>query len=562
MVTTYEETSYNRGCGSIDATSLLPVPKENSEQPYIQEVRVKEGSEYEISIIRICATCKREKRVGPHVKRVYIPVSCCDFCVHTWEAQSAEEQLVPDLTTMSEAELFASLCDPESATPIIESTSEDMTSLSFTGSLIDFNPLTTKTQTDFANIKQSLMKWLYEGKYHGKSFLGTYVRIPLVIEPHVNLLEDVAILLYQIFESDNSGQRIAAIYAFCKLRGSRLNMAAMLVSVFGNIAYDVGVEVSRRDKYWKDMRSHVEAQVDMTPQAADDFDFHANNPFRRVREVFNNWERVKESPIVHKLHKFGLYILTLGLLDNCKITFGNLNYTKYEEKVIRNTHRPGLSMIECFLDTTLFVCERGYHYFMTGDPNVLLHSGSSYESWMCVAQRLVREAQFLHNPEPHGVNKFKFLNELKDSIERGEGIVKFTAKLEKAEKLMLQKLLNDLKLIESDQLTKSEAQRPRKDPFGVLLHGASKICKSQLTQIMIYHYAKVFGLPPGPEYIYTRCPKDEFWSGFNSTQWCIIMDDIAFMKPGMEMDPSLIEMLQVKNSVPYVPPQADRKSVV
>ena len=117
--------------------------------------------------------------------------------------------------------------------------------------------------------------------------------------------------------------------------------------------------------------------------------------------------------------------------------------------------------------------------------------------------------------------------------------------------------LNGLLLvIEADQLTKSEAQRPRKDPFGVLLHGASKICKSQLTQIMIYHYAKVFGLPPGPEYIYTRCPKDEFWSGFNSTQWCIIMDDIAFMKPGMEMDPSLIEMLQVKNSVPYVPPQA------
>lgn len=561
MVTTYETTIFNRGCDSADVVRLSPVPKEISEVQVTpvqnneaQEVRVEQGSEHYTAILRVCSTCKRVKRVGPHVKRVYIPVSCCDYCVESWHSQSAEEDLPPDEQFKSETELFASLYEAGQKSGTIVT---DTASLSWGNPIYNLNPLTEKSRDDVRRVHENITNWLYHGKYHGKSFLGTYVRVPLVIEPHLNLLEDVALLLYQIFESDDAGQRIAAIYAFCKLRGSRLNMAAMLVSVFSNIAYDVGVEVSRRDKYWKEMRAHVESKIDMAPQADEEFDFHANNPFRKIRQVFNNWERVKESPIVHKLHKFGLYILTLGLLDKCKITFGNLNYSKYEEKVIRNTHRPGLSMIECFLDTALFVCERGYHYFMTGDPNVLLHSGSSYEMWMATAQRLVKESQFLHNPEPHGVNKFKFLNELKDNIEKGEGIVKFTAKLEKAEKMMLQKLLNDLKLIEADQLTKSEAQRPRKDPFGVLLHGASKICKSQLTQIMIYHYAKVFGLPPGPEYIYTRCPKDEFWSGFNSTQWCIIMDDIAFMKPGMEMDPSLIEMLQVKNSVPYVPPQAE-----
>jgi hypothetical protein len=97
---------------------------------------------------------------------------------------------------------------------------------------------------------------------------------------------------------------------------------------------------------------------------------------------------------------------------------------------------------------------------------------------------------------------------------------------------------------------------PRKDPFAILLHGSSSIAKSQLTQILFYHYGKVFDLPIGDEYRYTRCPTDEYWSGFNSTQWCIVMDDIAFLKPNGEVDPTLKEMLQVKNSVPYTPPQA------
>ena len=83
---------------------VTPVPNSKA-----QEVRVEEGSEQSTSILRVCATCKRVKRVGPHVKRVYIPVSCCDYCVESWHSQSAEEALPPDEQFKSETELFASL---------------------------------------------------------------------------------------------------------------------------------------------------------------------------------------------------------------------------------------------------------------------------------------------------------------------------------------------------------------------------------------------------------------------------------------------------------------------
>ena len=180
-------------------------------------------------------------------------------------------------------------------------------------------------------------------------------------------------------------------------------------------------------------------------------------------------------------------------------------------------------------------------------------SGSSYEKWITSAMKLSRNSKFLSNPEPHGINLFSYQSELKDAIEKGDAIFRYTPGLEKSEKIFIQKTLADLKMIDAEFITKKSAQMPRKDPFAILVHGSSSICKSQLKQILFYHYGKVFNLPTTSDYMYTRCPTDEYWSGFNSTQWCIVMDDIAFLKPNGEVDPTLKEMLQVKNSVPYTP---------
>ena len=67
--------------------------------------------------------------------------------------------------------------------------------------------------------------------------------------------------------------------------------------------------------------------------------------------------------------------------------------------------------------------------------------------------------------------------------------------MEKHEKLYVNRVLNDLRMLEAEQLTRKAAQMPRKDPFAVLIHGSSSICKSQLKQILFYHYGKVFDLP-------------------------------------------------------------------
>jgi len=393
---------------------------------------------------------------------------------------------------------------------------------------------------------RGIRDWLLRGDKHGKSFLSHYAAVPMGVDKYINLLEDICILAHDFIYSSCLANRYMAIVSFCKRRGSRIGFTTTLMYVAADL---FGTErVVRSDPLHADILS----RVNYNPQADDTED----NIFAEARKYVNSYEKMKETAIYKKLYKFSLYILTLGLLDGIRIDFNSMNFSKFEAKCIKETHKPGLDMIHCFLDTILFVCDKGIQYFKSGDVDVIFHSGSSYEKWITKANKLLCDAKFLNNPEPLGIDKFTFLSDLKESIEKGTAIVKFANGIDKHEKLYVNRILNDLRMLEAEQLTRKAAQMPRKDPFAVLIHGSSSICKSQLKQILFYHYGKVFGLPTTADYMYTRCPTDEYWSGFNSTQWCIVMDDIAFLKPNNEVDPTLKEMLQVKNSVPYTPPQA------
>jgi len=391
----------------------------------------------------------------------------------------------------------------------------------------------------YEEYKQKFGDWLYRGK-HGDSFLSSFVHVPRLYENHINLIEDVGLLLYHFIRSRNHVDRCVAIVTFCKLRGSRLN-------IMGNLL-DLAHSLFSQD-YGSSFESDILNRMNFAPQSDD-------NIFGKLREYLGTYDKIKEMAIFKKLHKFFMYILCCGLLDGTKINFASLQFDKFEEEAMRRAHRPGIDMVIAMIDTVLFVCEAGHDYFKTGNFDKFVHNGSSYESWVKTANKLKMQSKFVNNPEPHGFNRFTFVAELKDAIEKGKSIVRFTGGFDKGEKIYLQKTLCELQMIEAEETTKRSAQQPRKDPFGILIHGSSHIAKSKLTEIMFKHYGKCFNLPIEDNYRYTRCPVDEYWSGFDSTQWCIVMDDIAFLAPNGEVDPTLKELLQVKNSVPYTPPQA------
>lgn len=385
--------------------------------------------------------------------------------------------------------------------------------------------------------------WLYGGEHLGKSFIGSYLTVPTQYEPHVNLLEDASLLMFHMIRSRNNIDRCVAVVNFCKLRGSRMNLLTTLLELTNSLFKEQSDNLRESD---------ILERMGYVAQNDDEED----SPFAKLRATLGMYDKMKELPIYKKLHKFFMYILCSGMLKGTNINFRSCQFDKFEEEALKRTHKPGFDMVHSMLDTIIFICEAGHSFFKTGKMDKFLHSGSSYEKWLKTATKLKMQSKFLNNPEPHGINRFAFVSELKDTIEKGKSIIRFTGGLDKSEKLFLQKTLCDLQLIEAEETTKRSAQQPRKDPFGILIHGSSHIAKSKLTEIMFKHYGKCFGLPIEDNYRYTRCPTDEYWSGFDSTQWCIVMDDIAFLAPTGEVDPTLKELLQVKNSVPYTPPQA------
>jgi hypothetical protein len=176
--------------------------------------------------------------------------------------------------------------------------------------------------------------------------------------------------------------------------------------------------------------------------------------------------------------------------------------------------------------------------------------------WM--ARDLRRLSNHTSNLESQGMSLHQYIHDLKEAIEQGESIKKFGA-LDSKEKLLFGAMLDNLKSIDSEILTRKAAHAEREAPFTLLMSGASAVGKSMLQRLVINHLGHVLNLPTTDEYIYFRQAGSEYWDNFNSSMWCIVIDDAAFQNPNYEIDPTVKECIQLRNNVPFIPNQADLK---
>nr|QDH87658.1 MAG: RNA-dependent RNA polymerase [Picornavirales sp.] len=351
----------------------------------------------------------------------------------------------------------------------------------------------------------------------------------------VKLLEDVILLTYQLSRSRSKLDMSVAVTAFAKLRMSR----------------SLSMTVSERLLEIKFSELFSEQEV----QSADEY-------FMPLREMLDNYTNVRSLPVFKKMYKFSMYALSLSLFDSMGVDFDTFGYSQVEKAYIKRKFTKSPDFVHCLLDTTLFVCERGYQCFITRSFQPLVHSGSAYEKWMDEAKLLKLQSTCLMNPKAHGFTYFDFLSRLNDNIEKGEAIVSFfrhSIKSEdRSEGHLVQRLLDNLRLIRASELTKRAAREGRPAPFATLVYGGSSVGKSTFSDILFNHFGKTFDLPTEPEYKYTRIFTDSNWSGFHTSMWCIVMDDLAFRKAGYALgDISLDEMIQIINNVSFTPPQAD-----
>ncbi len=357
----------------------------------------------------------------------------------------------------------------------------------------------------------------------------------------VNLVESVILLTYQLCADTTISQKLAAVAMFIKERtGSSLFSLvqdSFLTRAFNRI-FNPPMDESKSGP--------------LQQQALE-------ISFSSAKYLLSKFKEIRKFPIWVKLHKFIMACLAFDLFKGMGLDFQKLNFTALEESTIRRQNRLDLGFVETVCDSALYICEAGWQVLKTGSFQHLYHCGSTYEQWFDTAMKLKQTSDRLGGPHVDPKEKFELIANLRDCIEKGENIEMHARRLGSSEKGRIAGMVADLRMILSDQITKQEAMKTRQAPFGILLYGNSSIGKSTFNDMLFIQYSKIFGLPNRDDYKYTRCPTDDYWSGFTSSQWCVVLDDVGFRHPAKSSDgdSSVMEVIQIVNNVPFVPPQAD-----
>ena len=279
----------------------------------------------------------------------------------------------------------------------------------------------------------------------------------------------------------------------------------------------------------------------------------------QMRAAFDLTSNVTECGIVQRLRKMYTYFLVQGVLSKMgfEATEEEFEFLHKKAKSAKYTSRTNMWMH--IVETTIYVCERFVSYRKTGSIDSFFREGQECENWCAEATRLLALAPFTANLEPHGTTYFRFLSDLNDAIEKGQGYAKAFRTMGAERTNPVSRQLGALMMLKNAEVTKRASLKSRHAPFGVLVYGHSGVAKSSFMRVLFHAFGSISSLDRDDHYLYTRCPANEYWSNFGSSMWAIQMDDIAFLRPSAtsDVDPTLKELLNVVNNVPYTPPQAD-----
>jgi len=279
--------------------------------------------------------------------------------------------------------------------------------------------------------------------------------------------------------------------------------------------------------------------------------------FDKLRGGLDFVTALRDVPIMRKLYTFLMYCLSTSMCEKIGITFDTLGYSTFEADAVKRAHTSKYGFAYCLLDTLSLFAKQATRCYRSSSLEPFFHTSTSYEKFVDKALALKRKEKCLSNPGPHGFDLFSYREELRDAIDCGETIVKSLGSVSEFERNKLKSLLGDLLILRGNDITRLSAQRDRPSPFGILLSGGSSLGKSTLITYLFQYYAALHKLSSESTSKYTRNGAEKHWNGFSSSQWCIVLDDVAAMSDRLgTMDPSLQEVICIMNNVAFVPEQA------
>lgn len=341
----------------------------------------------------------------------------------------------------------------------------------------------------------------------------------------VKLIEDVIVFAYWFARSRGKMDTSIAVVTFLKLRMESSFLERCAEELFGIIEMLEGDSVQGLE------------------EGVNDF-----------RKILDNWEDLKKSSLGVKYWKIVQYMIRYGIFQKLGVPSTVENH-KALNKVTLMTVIDGTDFVYCVIDAVSLTLQRILIWQRTGKWQSLIHGESTYQNWFDECLELKRQYLSFGDLEAVGTNYFEFTSRLKQAIDDGESIVNY-AQAGNFELRSARALLNDMKILDMQVLSRKMAQETRPAPFAMLVFGGSSVAKTTFSKILFTAYANYRHLPKGDEYFYTRDSKQKHWSNFSSYKWCVRMDDVAYMAMNNQMDPTMDEFLSLLNNVPFVPEMA------
>lgn len=364
-------------------------------------------------------------------------------------------------------------------------------------------------------------------------------KIDSLLDNVLNVVEAIPLVLQDLIHAETNSQVVGALLRAFKMLTSR-SVLMSLVDVSGKL-YDF------LQKLTLDTAKGIFARL----QSGFEFAWVVT----AARAALRGYVTGKNSQCVKKLQTLLGYFLSFGMFTKMGLSFEKLNYSELEE----HKHKKKYSSIEGFvfslLDTVVWFLERGMQCAKFGSFEPFFHSSASYVQWTDDAYLVREDSHKMANPEACGLDPHDFYKRLDKVIEQGEAMCKYLE--DDADKMLAKRLTSELRLIKAKFCSKDEAQKTRKPPFCVVIHGETSIGKTNFTSMLFQQFGKVNGKDTNPENMWSRGPTDKFYSGFSRSKWCIVMDDIAMFKPGNVLDPTLADVILIANGAGFVAPMAD-----
>lgn len=102
----------------------------------------------------------------------------------------------------------------------------------------------------------------------------------------------------------------------------------------------------------------------------------------RARDGIDFFQSIKDFPLMKKLHKFALFVLSHSLFENAGIFFDMMGYSELEQEVVKKTHSSKMGFYYCLFDSVTFVLQRARAAHLSKSWEPFFHSAKAFETFV------------------------------------------------------------------------------------------------------------------------------------------------------------------------------------